>query len=296
MPLRKGRRPRCGGRFGGGAITSDAGALLLGAADRAVGLLDRFAACFRDGRAEDLIEHTTRTLVGQRVVGIALGYEDLVDHDHLRHDPVMAVLTGKPTARRKACAPLAGKSTLSRLEHAPQEGPALAMRICSAGKEASLNVKGRYLEVRGDTLGCLGVGPTCVLRDYRLDVGRPNRGHRHGPLGAAPDVDIAQGNDEWFAGRRAGGDRSGKGCCRIGEPCRAWLHAWALTSDSPSLSARLVLESGVNADIVRANAQAVLERAFDITHVTLAAGTFGLPYVASYARPALKAKQRDGPR
>jgi len=112
--------------FGGGAITSDAGALLLGAADRTVGLLDRFAACFGDGRRQDLIEHTRRTLVGQRVVGIALGYEDLVDHDHLRHDPVMAVLTGKLAARRKACAPLAGKSTLSRLEHAPQEGPALA--------------------------------------------------------------------------------------------------------------------------------------------------------------------------
>ena len=112
--------------FGGGTITSDAGALLLGAADRAVGLLDRFTSCFRDGRQQDLIEHTTRTLVSQRVVGIALGYEDLVDHDALRHDPVMAVLTGKLAARRKECAPLAGKSTLSRLEHAPQEGPVLA--------------------------------------------------------------------------------------------------------------------------------------------------------------------------
>jgi DDE family transposase len=112
--------------FGGGTITSDAGALLLGAADRAVGLLDRLAACFGDGRHQDLIEHTTRTLVGQRVVGIALGYEDLVDHDALRHDPVMAVLMGKLAARRKECAPLAGKSTLSRLEHAPQEGAAFA--------------------------------------------------------------------------------------------------------------------------------------------------------------------------
>jgi hypothetical protein len=112
--------------FGGGTITSQAGALLLGATDKTVGLLDRFAACFRDGRDRDLLEHTTRTLVGQRVVGIALGYEDLVDHDTLRHDPVLAVLTGKLAARRKECAPLAGKSTLSRLEHAPEEGAVLA--------------------------------------------------------------------------------------------------------------------------------------------------------------------------
>jgi Transposase DDE domain group 1 len=53
------------------------------------------------------------------VFGIALGYEDLIDHDHLRHDPVLATLAGKLTARRKRCAPLAGKSTLNRLEHAP---------------------------------------------------------------------------------------------------------------------------------------------------------------------------------
>ena len=77
--------------FDGGAITSDAGALLLGETDRAVGLVARFAACFEDRRRPDLIEHDVRTLVMQRVFGIALGYEDLIDHDHLRHDPVMAV-------------------------------------------------------------------------------------------------------------------------------------------------------------------------------------------------------------
>ena len=102
--------------FDGGAITSDAGALLLGAADRAIGLIDRFAACFHDERCPELIEHTVATLVGQRVFGIALGYEDLNDHDELRHDPIMAVLAGKLTARRKDCAPVAGKSTLNRLE------------------------------------------------------------------------------------------------------------------------------------------------------------------------------------
>ena len=102
--------------FDGGAITSDAGALLLGATDRAIGLMDRFAACFHDDRRQDLIEHEVVTLVGQRVFGIALGYEDLNDHDDLRHDPMMAVLAGKLAARREDCAPVAGKSTLNRLE------------------------------------------------------------------------------------------------------------------------------------------------------------------------------------
>jgi Transposase DDE domain group 1 len=102
--------------FDGGAITSNAGALLLGSTDRAIGLLARFATCFEDVRRQDLIEHEVVTLVGQRVFGIALGYEDLNDHDRLRHDPIFAVLAGKLAARREDCAPLAGKSTLNRLE------------------------------------------------------------------------------------------------------------------------------------------------------------------------------------
>ena len=102
--------------FDGGAISSDAGGLLLGAADHAIKLTERFAACFHDARRPHLIEHEVATLLGQRVFGIALGYEDLNDHDELRHDPVMAVLAGKLAARRKECAPVAGKSTLNRLE------------------------------------------------------------------------------------------------------------------------------------------------------------------------------------
>jgi hypothetical protein len=102
--------------FDGGAITSDAGALLLGETDRAIRLTERFAACFTDARTPELIEHAVDTLVLQRVAGIALGYEDLNDHDELRHDPVLAVLAGKLSAKRSDCAPLAGKSTLNRLE------------------------------------------------------------------------------------------------------------------------------------------------------------------------------------
>jgi hypothetical protein len=102
--------------FDGGSISSDGGALLLGASDRALRLVERFAGCFQDHRRPELIEHKVRTLVGQRVFGQALGYEDLNDHDVLRHDPVLAVLVGKLAARRRSCAPAAGKSTLNRLE------------------------------------------------------------------------------------------------------------------------------------------------------------------------------------
>lgn len=108
--------------FGGGAITSDAGALLLGATDRAIKLVDRFAACFTDGRTAGRVVHDVRSLVGQRVFGIALGYEDLNDHDDLRHDPVLGPILGRLEVRRANCAPLAGKSTLNRLEHAPVDG------------------------------------------------------------------------------------------------------------------------------------------------------------------------------
>jgi hypothetical protein len=102
--------------FDGGALTSDAGGLLLGAADRTLDLVRRLARCFRDARDPRLVEHSVATLVGQRVFGIALGYEDLNDHDELRHDPLMAVLAGKLEAWREDCAPVAGKSTLNRLE------------------------------------------------------------------------------------------------------------------------------------------------------------------------------------
>ena len=101
--------------FDGGTMTSDAGALLLGASDRAIGLIDRFAACFEDGRVPGQVIHEIPAMVGQRVFGLALGYEDVNDHDGLRHDPVLAALLGRLAARHPRCAALAGKSTLNRL-------------------------------------------------------------------------------------------------------------------------------------------------------------------------------------
>ncbi len=113
---------RVAAAFDGGAITSNAGVLLLREIDRSVGLLDQVAGCFTDYRDPRLTEHSVGTLVRQRVMGITLGYEDLNDHDQLRHDPVLALLSGKLEGHRKDCAPLAGKSTLNRLEHAPPRG------------------------------------------------------------------------------------------------------------------------------------------------------------------------------
>jgi len=110
-------------RFDGGQITSDAGALLLRPVEQRTGILRQFAACFRDYRKPELVEHTVSELVRQRVYGIALGYEDLNDHDQLRQDPLLAMLCGKSDLegehrrreqdRGKAGA---GKSTLNRLE------------------------------------------------------------------------------------------------------------------------------------------------------------------------------------
>lgn len=126
-------RPDCAVtmRFDGGTISSDGGCLLLAEVDQRLQLLPRLAACFTDHRDPELIEHAVADLVRQRVYGIVLGYEDLNDHDFLRHDPLLAALVGKadptgqqrlrPQDRGKA---LAGKSTLNRLELTPPDASA----------------------------------------------------------------------------------------------------------------------------------------------------------------------------
>ncbi len=113
-------------RFDGGAITSDAGGLLLREVEAKTGILRRFAACLTDHRDPERVEHTVYELVAQRIFALALGYEDLNDHDGLRHDPLLAVLVGKddPTGqerrrRQDRGKSLAGKSTLNRLELTP---------------------------------------------------------------------------------------------------------------------------------------------------------------------------------
>jgi hypothetical protein len=98
--------------FNAGQVSGDGGALLLREADRKIQLIKRAAACFTDTRSQDRIEHTLGEMLAQRLYGLALGYEDLNDHEQLRSDPLLALLSGK----RELDRPLAGKSTLNRLE------------------------------------------------------------------------------------------------------------------------------------------------------------------------------------
>lgn len=100
-------------RFDGGTITTDSGGLLLREADHRLNLLPRLAECFLDARNPVFVEHSVQELVSQRVYGLALGYEDLNDHEQLRQDPLLRVLAGKADVEDS---PLAGKSTLNRLE------------------------------------------------------------------------------------------------------------------------------------------------------------------------------------
>ena len=111
------------GKFDGGNITSDAGGLLLRETEKRTGIIFQFARCFTDLRNPKQIEHTIKELVSQRVYGLALGYEDLNDHDELRRDPLLAVLVGKEDPegetrirRQDRGKAMAGKSTLNRLE------------------------------------------------------------------------------------------------------------------------------------------------------------------------------------
>lgn len=111
------------GKFNGGMITSDAGGLLLRETEKRIGIIKGFSQCFTDFRNQGHIEHTVSELLSQRVYGLALGYEDLNDHDMLRNDPLLAVLCEKqePTGIDRKCnrdkgKALAGKSTLNRLE------------------------------------------------------------------------------------------------------------------------------------------------------------------------------------
>ncbi len=99
-------------RFDGGTISSDGGAVLLRQTDHRLDLLPRLAQCFLDGRDQDRVQHSVQEMISQRVYGLALGYEDINDHEQLRSDPLFSVLAGREELEK----PLAGKSTLNRLE------------------------------------------------------------------------------------------------------------------------------------------------------------------------------------
>jgi len=121
-------RRRVEAAFDGGHISSDGGAVLLREADARLGITERLAACFSDHRDEELIEHSVLDLVRQRVYGLALGYEDLNDHDDLKRDPLLALAMGKQDVegrKRRRCSDrgkvIASSSTLNRVELTPAD-------------------------------------------------------------------------------------------------------------------------------------------------------------------------------
>ena len=133
-------RRRVTARFDGGKLSSDGGAVLLGEVDRQLGLLDGLAACFADRRDPQRIEHSVAELVKQRGYALALGYEDLNDHDQLRHDPLLALLAGKRDLNgedrkleRDRGQALAGKSTLQRLERSTDGADRYKKISCTFG-------------------------------------------------------------------------------------------------------------------------------------------------------------------
>lgn len=116
------------GGFDGGAISSNCGAVMLREADRAIGLTAAVARCVIDRRSPDLVVHRIETLLAQRIHGVALGYEDIIDHEDLRRDPVLGPLSDTLEPKRADCAKLASKSTLNRLEHRPEGRSAATTR------------------------------------------------------------------------------------------------------------------------------------------------------------------------
>lgn len=145
-------------RFDGGQITSDGGGLLLRETEQATGIIAQFAGCFTDHRDPDLIEHTALELVAQRIYALALGYEDLNDHDDLRNDSLLAVLVGKKdplghdrVRERDKGKALAGKSTLNRLELTP----------------ARANADSRYKKVTVNRESVLRLFTELFLQSYR---------------------------------------------------------------------------------------------------------------------------------
>ncbi len=143
--------------FDGGQISSDGGALLLRETDRRLNLLPRLTGCFRDERNPLWVQHEVSEMLAQRVYGLALGYEDLNDHDRLREDPLLGVLAGKRKAGEE---PLAGKSTLNRLELSRETPDRYKKILCEQEKVDDLLVA-VFVESHAEP-------PDCVVLD--LDV------------------------------------------------------------------------------------------------------------------------------
>lgn len=139
--------------FSGGQLTSDGGLILVAEVDRRCRISERVAACFTDHREPGRVQHELQDLVAQRLYGLVQGYEDLNDHDLLRHDPMFGIAVGKLKSKHERCAPLAGKSTLNRLEQAMHGEFDVSgqryIKVCLDPKQMETLLVGIFLEQEG---------------------------------------------------------------------------------------------------------------------------------------------------
>jgi len=243
-------------RFDGGDITSDAGVLLLGAVEERRGILSRLAACFSDYRDPDRVEHAVGELVAQRVLAIALGYEDLNDHDKLRLDPMLAAAVGKVDPKgvkrkreRDEGKALAAPATLNRLELSHPELVA-GDRYCrisldqdkvddllidlfleayeEAPEEIVLDIDATDSPIHGMQQGrffhgyydCYCYLPLYIFADDHLLCARLRTADRDGADGSVGELDRIVGKirESWPATRIVLRGDSGF--------CREWLMSW----------------------------------------------------------------------
>ncbi len=212
--------------FGGGTLTSNGGALLLRQVAKATGLVTRLAGCFTDHRAKDRVEYGVPTLLGQRLFGLALGSEDLNDHDELRHDPLLAACLDRLGAKRKDCAALAGRNTLGRLERSPSgsvtryhkisHDPAAIERVlvelflgakATPPKQIVLDLDASDIPLHGDQEGKFFHGyyghycylPLYIFCDEHLLAAKLRPANIDGAAGATLEVEriVAQIRDTW---------------------------------------------------------------------------------------------------
>lgn len=139
--------------FSGGQLTSDGGLILVAEVDRRCRISERVAACFTDHREPGRVQHELQDLVAQRLYGLVQGYEDLNDHELLRHDPMFGIAVGKLSREHERCAPLAGKSTLNRLEQAMHGEVDVSdqryVKVCLNPKQMETLLVGIFLEQQG---------------------------------------------------------------------------------------------------------------------------------------------------
>jgi Transposase DDE domain group 1 len=165
-------------KFDGDPIRSNGGVLLLREADRRIGLLDRLATCFRDGCNPDLIQHTMQQLLSQRIYGLALGYEDLNDHDELRGDALLGLVSGKANPGVDL---LVGKSTLNRLELSTSTTDQERHRLRCAAEPAVARRRGLALSRRTNCNWKKVTGPVFyprhafLLAAYQSSISSPRQ-------------------------------------------------------------------------------------------------------------------------